>query len=261
MKSNQLYFPEGLSQHKPLYLPPVFSSQCSSIDWKFFSSISVEKLANSFDYDILQKILPFIAHCNVTAELNVDIESNFAKLYRLAQILIEYLIHSQTQLFTKVSLLHSKNHQLRKYLQSHNERRHAQIPYLQNVSTSDDNRPPGPLEALKHSLLLDTQRIDPITSRSQTMIEDLIKRVLEHSSIVEEQLQQRESEILVKRHNNLESFMREEMQRITRECEIFKQRIVAEQQQQQDTNKTAIEECLHTCRNFIDEFKVQTATR
>ena len=96
---------------KPFY-PQSLNRQWHHIDWKEFSSINLDKLSLNFDPAIFHKVLPFVAYCNIENEFKDGIDSNFLKLYRLAQLLIEYLILAQQQLTERFEILTKERDQL-----------------------------------------------------------------------------------------------------------------------------------------------------
>ena len=94
--------PDSFDKFNDLIIPnliktPNFSSTFSHIDWKIFASVNLEELVQSYDLNILNKLLPYIVFCNIENEFTERIEPIFLKLYRVAQIMIEYFIHSQQQ--------------------------------------------------------------------------------------------------------------------------------------------------------------------
>ena len=82
---------------RPFYLQSL-NRQWHHIDWKEFSSINLDELSLKLDPTIFHKILPFVAYCNIENEFKEGLDSNFLKLYRLAQLLIEYLVLVHQQL-------------------------------------------------------------------------------------------------------------------------------------------------------------------
>ena len=108
--------PDFFDQFNEFIMPklmetPIFSRRYHHIDWKVIASIDLEELVQSYDFDILNKLLPYIVFCNIASEFT-EIDPLFLKLYRLAQIIIEYFIQSQLQFTQLFSALQNKYDQL-----------------------------------------------------------------------------------------------------------------------------------------------------
>ncbi|CAH2223663.1 zinc finger DZIP1 [Pelobates cultripes] len=89
-----------------------FRSRHESVDWRRIGAIDVDKVANELDFITLQDIIMNVTFCNVDKEKCPNCQQNldplFLKLLRLAQLLIEYLLHSQEYLTTNVQTLEQK---------------------------------------------------------------------------------------------------------------------------------------------------------
>ena len=109
--------PEYFNQFSDIIIPklmtPSFISAFHHIDWKVIASIDLEELVHSYDSNILNKILPYIVFCNIANEFTERIDPIFLKLYRLAQIIIEYFIHSQHQFTEHFSSVQKEYDQLK----------------------------------------------------------------------------------------------------------------------------------------------------
>lgn len=73
-----------------------FHTRCQKIDWRKIASVDVDKIAREVDVDTLQKNLAHLTFCDIDTELDgALVDRNFVKLFKLAQLCIEYLMHSQ----------------------------------------------------------------------------------------------------------------------------------------------------------------------
>ncbi|KAI3644200.1 hypothetical protein MP228_010364 [Amoeboaphelidium protococcarum] len=77
------------------------NNKYESVDWRLLSSVSVEKIQEKVDITSLQTVLRNLAHCNIENERLDGVDPNFVKLFKLAQMSIEYLLHSQNYLINK----------------------------------------------------------------------------------------------------------------------------------------------------------------
>eukprot|EP00800_Vazella_pourtalesii_P003806 TRINITY_DN1397_c0_g1_i1.p1 TRINITY_DN1397_c0_g1~~TRINITY_DN1397_c0_g1_i1.p1 ORF type:complete len:324 (+),score=19.87 TRINITY_DN1397_c0_g1_i1:76-1047(+) len=107
-------------------------SRFQSIDWKYFASIKVEQLENYLDFDVLQRILPFITFCDVVSEFET-MDTNFQKFNQLCQFIIRYLLQSQNELFEDISLLNMNIDRLADQIQLHFHKTTAQRKEIHNL--------------------------------------------------------------------------------------------------------------------------------
>ena len=103
----------------------------------FLASIDIDEIVNGgiTDSKVLQNVLPGIAFCNLDDEFNEqnwmsgnDMDSSllpqevqqlppgFAKLFRLTQLIIQYLLHSQKKLTDAIKILQNNNSGLQKVI-------------------------------------------------------------------------------------------------------------------------------------------------
>ncbi|KAL4220080.1 Zinc finger protein dzip1 [Mactra antiquata] len=83
-----------------------FRKRYEKIDWRRVSSLDIETVARTLDFNALQDNIMNITFCNIEAELDVRmVDPNFIKIFKLAQLSIEYLLHSQEFLTTKLTSL------------------------------------------------------------------------------------------------------------------------------------------------------------
>lgn len=75
-----------------------FRKRWGQIDWKSLASIDVDRIAREVDFQALQKNIVNVTFCNIESEEFYHVDPNFIKLFRLAQLIIEYLLHTQQYL-------------------------------------------------------------------------------------------------------------------------------------------------------------------
>ena len=76
-----------------------FRKRYERVDWRKISSVDLDHISRTLDFNALQENILNITFCNIEAELDLRmIDPNFVKLFKLAQLTIEYLLHSQEYL-------------------------------------------------------------------------------------------------------------------------------------------------------------------
>ena len=96
-----------------------FKKRFERIDWKKIASTDIDSISRNLDFHTLQGNIMNITFCNIEAEIDVRMmDPNFIKLFKLAQLTIEYLLHSQDYLSELVGGLEGK---LKKALEEHEE--------------------------------------------------------------------------------------------------------------------------------------------
>ncbi|XP_048745463.2 cilium assembly protein DZIP1-like isoform X2 [Ostrea edulis] len=86
-----------------------FRKRYERIDWRRIASIDVDQVARTLDFNALQDNIMNLTFCNIEAEMDVRmVDPNFIKLFKLAQLTIEYLLHSQEYLTGVVSNMEEK---------------------------------------------------------------------------------------------------------------------------------------------------------
>lgn len=86
-----------------------FRQRHGHINLRKFESINLEKLIREVDIDILQQNLEEIAFSRLTEnDLNYLSDRQIVKLFRLAQLTIEYLLYSQNKIIQNFSELAKK---------------------------------------------------------------------------------------------------------------------------------------------------------
>ncbi|CAL1533172.1 unnamed protein product [Lymnaea stagnalis] len=76
-----------------------FRKRVERVDWRKIASVDIDHISRTLDFTTLQDNVMNITFCNLEAELDIrSIDPNFVKLFKLAQLTIEYLLHSQEYL-------------------------------------------------------------------------------------------------------------------------------------------------------------------
>ncbi|KAG7326729.1 hypothetical protein KOW79_010130 [Hemibagrus wyckioides] len=79
--------------------PFKFRTRRESVDWRQINAIDVERVAGELDFQMLQEHIAGVTFCNLEGERCLNCQSHvdpaLLKLFRLAQLTIEYLLHSQ----------------------------------------------------------------------------------------------------------------------------------------------------------------------
>ncbi|EUB60339.1 Zinc finger protein DZIP1L [Echinococcus granulosus] len=92
-----------------------FRKRVERIDWKRLASVDVCRVASQMDIDALQDNLVSVAFCDINSEIDTRyVDTNFIKLFQLAQLLIEYLLYSQDYLTNTVDSLRLENETIKK---------------------------------------------------------------------------------------------------------------------------------------------------
>ncbi|XP_053404579.1 cilium assembly protein DZIP1L-like isoform X4 [Mercenaria mercenaria] len=96
-----------------------FRKRFEKLDWRRIASVDIDAVARTLDFNALQDNIMNITFCNIEAELDVRmVDPNFLKIFKLAQLSIEYLLHSQEFLTAKLTTLEGS---LKKSNEEHEE--------------------------------------------------------------------------------------------------------------------------------------------
>ncbi|KAL5004931.1 hypothetical protein ScPMuIL_018387 [Solemya velum] len=96
-----------------------FRKRFERVDWRKLASLDIDTIARTLDFTALQENIMNITFCNIEGELDLSmVDPNFIKLFKLAQLTIEYLLHSQDYLTTLVS---SSEEKMKKEQEDHYE--------------------------------------------------------------------------------------------------------------------------------------------
>ncbi|XP_063068371.1 cilium assembly protein DZIP1 isoform X2 [Engraulis encrasicolus] len=84
-------------------LPPFrFRTRRENVDWRRISALDVDRVASELDFQTLQDHITGVTFCSVDAErcqrCQAPVDASLLKLFRLSQLTVEYLLHSQDYL-------------------------------------------------------------------------------------------------------------------------------------------------------------------
>ncbi|CAM4623903.1 unnamed protein product [Caretta caretta] len=98
---NMLTNPGGIPSFK-------FQARRDSVDWRRFSAIDVERVARELDVTTLQENIVSVTFCNLDSEkcphCQQPTDPVLLKVLKMAQLTIEYLLHSQEYLTASLAL-------------------------------------------------------------------------------------------------------------------------------------------------------------
>ncbi|CAF0861014.1 unnamed protein product [Rotaria sp. Silwood1] len=98
---NYLYLNNVTQQ--PITHSYVFNKRNEKIDWRRIAAVDVERIARELDFQVLQDNIEHIALCNIDMEIDTRaMDPNFVKLYKMAQLIIEYLLLCQDQISSQL---------------------------------------------------------------------------------------------------------------------------------------------------------------
>ncbi|CAM4953272.1 unnamed protein product [Rotaria socialis] len=94
---NYLYL--NNTSQQPMTHSFVFSKRNEKIDWRRIAAVDVDRVARDLDFKVLQDNIEQITLCNIDMEVDTRaMDPNFTKLYKMAQLIIEYLLLCQDQI-------------------------------------------------------------------------------------------------------------------------------------------------------------------
>lgn len=82
-------------------IPPPFKFRArrENVDWRRINAVDVDRVASEMDFHTLQEHITEVTFCNVEGErcqrCQSPVDPALTKLFRLAQLTVEYLLHSQ----------------------------------------------------------------------------------------------------------------------------------------------------------------------
>ncbi|XP_001624813.3 uncharacterized protein LOC5503868 isoform X2 [Nematostella vectensis] len=84
-----------------------FGPRSQPVDWRKLASVDMDRLVRDMDMKMLQDNILHITYCNLETEMgmqSMQFGPHFLKLFRLAQLIIEYLLHCQECLQTSLEI-------------------------------------------------------------------------------------------------------------------------------------------------------------
>ncbi|GAB1599969.1 hypothetical protein Ahia01_000274400 [Argonauta hians] len=89
------------------------------VDWRKIAALNIEQMYQTFDYNILQDNIYSVTFCDIELEVdNKSIDPNYIKLFKLSQLIIEYLLNSQDYLTHQLGCVDER---IKKHEQKENE--------------------------------------------------------------------------------------------------------------------------------------------
>uniref|UniRef100_A0A1B6K7G2 C2H2-type domain-containing protein n=1 Tax=Homalodisca liturata TaxID=320908 RepID=A0A1B6K7G2_9HEMI len=77
------------------------------VDWKKLEVVEIDRIVRDQDVELLNIYMDSVTNCNLDSEYDVKIlDPNFIKLFRLAQLLIDFLIHCKKYLEHCIKVAH-----------------------------------------------------------------------------------------------------------------------------------------------------------
>ncbi|XP_033759384.1 zinc finger protein Dzip1-like [Pecten maximus] len=109
-----------------------FRKRFERVDWRKIASVDINQIAQTLDFNALQENIMNITFCNIEAELDLRmVDPNFVKLFKLAQLSIEYLLHSQEYLTGVIASVEEK---MKKSQEEQNEVKQAEDKLKQQLA-------------------------------------------------------------------------------------------------------------------------------
>ncbi|KAG2493967.1 hypothetical protein HYH03_007896 [Edaphochlamys debaryana] len=103
----------------PTFPPFKFEPRRSRIDWRLLHGVDINSMVRDVDLDTLEKIVNIVAFGDIEAEDTRHLtELNFIKIFRLAQMMIEYLLYVQDCLQNSNAWLQQDRSNMDKYVQA-----------------------------------------------------------------------------------------------------------------------------------------------
>ncbi|EFJ50393.1 hypothetical protein VOLCADRAFT_88956 [Volvox carteri f. nagariensis] len=103
----------------PSFPPFKFESRRARIDWRLLHGIDINAMMRDVDLDTLEKIVNIVAFGDIEAEDTRHLtELNFIKIFRLSQMMIEYLLYVQDCLQNSNAWLQQDRSNMDKYVQA-----------------------------------------------------------------------------------------------------------------------------------------------
>ncbi|XP_078725166.1 cilium assembly protein DZIP1L isoform X2 [Lampetra fluviatilis] len=89
----------GPAAYTPVLMPFKFRERREPVDWRRLGAVDVERVAREVDVATLQEYITTVTYCDVTSErcarCQTPADPLLVKLLRLAQLTVEYLVHTQ----------------------------------------------------------------------------------------------------------------------------------------------------------------------
>ncbi|MEW5302951.1 MAG: hypothetical protein WDW36_005687 [Sanguina aurantia] len=113
---------QGVQQHSdssvaPSFPPFRFDAKRVRIDWRVLHAVDINQLVRDVDLDVLERVVGVVAYGDIEAEDTRHLsELNFIKVFRLSQLMVEYLLYVQECLTASHAWLQQESSQTDKYV-------------------------------------------------------------------------------------------------------------------------------------------------
>ena len=88
----------------------LFSKRTARLDWRQLARVDVDRVMREGDFDALQENIENLTFADIEREhMSAQADSNFVKLVRLSQLIIEYLLYSQEYLEQRRQVVEQNN--------------------------------------------------------------------------------------------------------------------------------------------------------
>ncbi|XP_075248867.1 uncharacterized protein LOC142341640 isoform X4 [Convolutriloba macropyga] len=116
-----------------------FRRRTESINWRLLAGVDIDRVTEETDFGCLQQNLLHVTFCNIDSEVDwrYGVDQNLVKLFKLSQLISEYLLHSQEYLTETINFLEIKNRklqQLNSTLSSKSEKQDTEIVEMKKES-------------------------------------------------------------------------------------------------------------------------------
>ncbi|XP_065840630.1 cilium assembly protein DZIP1L-like isoform X2 [Oscarella lobularis] len=83
----------------------LFKRRRVRVDWRAIAAVDIERVTRNLDVRILQDNVMNVAFCDIEKEEGLSVDPNFVKVFRLAQLIIEYVLHCQKQMESELKVV------------------------------------------------------------------------------------------------------------------------------------------------------------
>ncbi|XP_034145749.1 zinc finger protein Dzip1 isoform X1 [Esox lucius] len=222
-------------------IPPFkFRPRRESVDWRRISAVDVDLVASELDFQTLQEHITGVTFCSVEGErcarCQSPVDPALLKLFRLAQLTVEYLLHSQECL---ASSLGAAEDRLRAQAQEH-----QQLVAQQQKQAEQARALKAELKQRKKILALNQQAMMSMTNCHKCQHCD---KAFMNSSFLQNHMQRRhpdeyDSQLMSDNHRKVKSIadeeeirrLNEQLRKTTSELESQRQAVLAKTLQERD---------------------------
>jgi zinc finger protein DZIP1 len=243
-----------------------FRRRWAQVDWRMLASIDVDRIAQTVDVQTLQAAILNITYCNTANEEFQNVDANFIKLFRLSQLIIEYLLFTQQYLTEQLQSLQEKikatqkeletaqsklsehQHNLKAVKKENRKRRRMVESYQQAISMGGTHpchvcrREFISADFLKghmirrHPLAVPPNKggacEDNVEKLGTKLMEKFNAHLVETQAQMKHDLTLKETNILENKIKDFENWKRQEVEQIKMELDSYRQSIVSQLQEQ-----------------------------